>query len=157
MAGKKVESSLVVRTPGKYTLDVKSSGHEVVLDSGGVPGHTPQGMSPKEALLSAIIGCSTMDVIAWLGKRKVTYTSFKAQAESEQTESHPKVFSEVNIVYDLEGVENLKESLPHIKEAVDLSMTKYCGVSAMVSKVVPMFYTVRINGETLHRSQARFF
>ncbi|MCM0605772.1 MAG: OsmC family protein [Xanthomonadaceae bacterium] len=157
MAGKKIEAEIKIRTPGKYTFDVKAEDHTLVLDAGGVPGHTPLGMSPKQVLIGAILSCSAMDVVAWLGKRKVSYSSFRAYGESELTDHQPKVFSELNVVYELAGVEASEENLNHIREAVDLSMTKYCGVSAMVSKTVPIFYTVRINGEIEHRSQAKFF
>lgn len=157
MANKKVEAEIKIRTPGKYTFDVTAAGHTLTLDSAGVPGHEPQGMSPKQVLIGAILSCSAMDVVAWLGKRKVGYLSFAVHADSELSEQHPKVFKELNIIYELNGVDATEENIGHIREAVDLSMTKYCGVSAMVSKVVPLFYTVRINGEIEHRSQAKFF
>jgi putative redox protein len=58
------------------------------------------------------------------------------------------------MIYKLTGQDL---SVDKVREAVELSMTKFCGVSAMISKVVPIFYTIVINGEVEHRGQAKFW
>lgn len=152
-----VKVELQARTVGEYAFDVKAGPFSMILDSGSRPGYDSQGMTPKQALMAAIIGCSAMDIVGWMNKKKVPYESFKVSGGSEQTTTHPKVFVEAEIVFDIEGSQINESHLPIIVEAADLSMTKYCGVSAMVSKVVPLFYTVRINGEIEYRGQAKFF
>lgn len=136
-----------------YTFESKVRDFTILMDSSGL-GTKAAGPTPKEALLAAIMNCSGMDVVGLLKKHKVDYKTYEMTANAEQTAQHPKVFIQVDLCYRFTG-ENL--DLEKIKEAVDLSMTRYCGVSAMVSKVVPLYYVVMVNGEIEHRGEAKFF
>ena len=138
---------------GDFAFEATSRGHAVRMDTNGL-GSRDSGQTPKELLLAAISGCTAMDVIGLLRKYKVAYERFDILADAEQTDTHPKVFKKVELTYDLTGTEI---PLDRVREAVEHSMTRYCGVSAMVSKVVPLHYTIRINGEALHQGQAHFF
>jgi len=130
--------------------------HRITMDTSGMGGKD-LGPSPKELLLSSIIGCTAMDVISLLKKYRIDVESFKMSAEAHTTESYPKIFPQIDMIYDLV----IRDYQPevhdkHAIEAVELSMTKYCGVSAMVNETSPIFYTLRINGQIQFRDQARF-
>jgi putative redox protein len=114
---------------------------------------TDAGPSPKQLLLMSVLGCTAMDVIALMRKHKQNVTEFNVSGEGNLTETHPKIFKELNLIYDLHGEIDPEKA----KEAVRLSMSQYCGVSAMVSKAVPIRYTVKINGAVIAEDHARFW
>lgn len=89
------------------------------------------GFSPKALLLSGLAGCSGVDVVDILKKKKVEFGSIEIVTEAETTDTHPKVFTDITIIYK---VQTAAENLEKVKHAIELSLTKYCGVSAMLSK-----------------------
>ena len=109
--------------------------------------------TPKELLLAGLGGCTAMDVVALLKKHKQTTTSFEVTVEVETTSAgQPVVFTQALIAFKVQGTVDSKILL----EAVHLSQTKYCGVSAMLSKAFPIKYTVELNGEEIGRGKAEF-
>jgi len=103
-------------------------------ESGG-QGEAP---TPKEIVLHGLAGCTGMDVAAMLEKRGIRFTDFSVEVEAVQTEAHPKVFESIRITYRMKATE---ESRTAIERAIELSSTRYCGVSAMLGK------TARISWE----------
>jgi putative redox protein len=99
------------------------------------------GFSPKALLLSGLAGCSGIDVVDILTKKKVVFTGLEIVSEAETSETHPKVFTAITIVYK---VHTAPENLDKVKHAVELSLTKYCGVSAMLSKNSPIIPIIEI-------------
>ena len=79
-------------------------------------------------MLSSLAGCSGLDVISILDKMKVTLTDFKMNTFAELTDDHPRYYKQVNLEYHFYGP-NLDEE--KINRAVELSVTKYCGVMEM--------------------------
>jgi putative redox protein len=140
----------------EMTFEAKARGHAFTLDSPN-NGGKDLGASPKEALIAAILGCSAIDVVSLLKKYRLELKSFSMTGNAESRDIHPKIFPQIDIVFDL-GVDlpNRDTDLPKVLEAVELSMTKYCGVSAMVAPTSPIFYTVVVNGEIEGRGQANF-
>jgi putative redox protein len=99
------------------------------------------GFSPKALLLTGLAGCSGIDVVDILKKKKVIFTSLEIITEAETTETHPKIFTAITIVYK---VHTAPENLEKVKQAVELSLTKYCGVSAMLGKNSPITPVIEI-------------
>ncbi len=122
------------------------------MDTSGM-GSKNAGPSPKEALLGSVMACSAMDVVGLLRKHKVSYDSFSMTSNAEQTEKQPRVFVQIDLSYDFTGTDL---PLERLQEAVDQSMSLYCGVSAMIAPAVPIYYVVRVNGDIEHRGQAQF-
>lgn len=106
-----------------------------------VDGNKKNGHGPKALLLSGLAGCTGIDVISILNKMKVDFSDFSIEVETEQTEEHPKVFKDIQITYRLKTT---AENLEKVKKAIDLSLDKYCGVSAMLKKNSAIGYTVQI-------------
>jgi putative redox protein len=110
--------------------------HKVKLD-----GNKKEGFSPKALLLSGLAACSGIDVVEILQKMKVDFSDFEIDVEAEQTEGHPKVFKEIHILYKIKTNADNKDK---VKKAVDLSLEKYCGVSAMLKKNSPITYKIEL-------------
>ena len=133
-------------------FDTVSGEHHVLIDA-KPPIGKGAGFTPKELVLAGIAGCTAMDVIALLRKYKQDVKTFSVESKAIPSSSgHPVVFQDVSIVFTLEGTIEPAKAI----EAVTLSQTQYCGVSAMISKTVPMNYIVNLNGETIGTGKASF-
>jgi putative redox protein len=106
-------------------------GYDIPYDATAIIGND-KGVSPKTMLLSALAGCTGMDVVAFLNQKfKVPFSDLSIDVKGELTETHPKVFSRIQVIYTINVSEEGKEK---VREAVNLSATKYCGVQAMLGK-----------------------
>ena len=84
--------------------------------------------SPKAMMLSSLAVCSGLDIVAILGKMRVELDNFKINTVASLTEEHPKYYDEVKVQYQFFGKDLDKEK---IEKAVNLSVTRYCGVMEM--------------------------
>ena len=127
------------------TLTTWVADHHFISEQDGqrisLDGSLQQGMSPKALLLSGVAGCSGIDVVDILQKMRVTFTQLEVSAEAEQTEEHPRVFTQVDLVYRIDAEPS---ELDKVKKAVDLSLEKYCGVAAMLRKNSPIEYRIEL-------------
>jgi len=119
-------------------FDSQIDKHTLRMDAPEIMGDD-SGPSPKKILLAGLAGCTGMDVVSLLKKMKVSYTSFEMDIEADLTEEHPKVYSEIRLIYRFTG-ENLNRG--KIEKSIKLSQEKYCGVSAMLRKNCPIIYSI---------------
>lgn len=127
-------------------------GHKVMMDAmENVGGHN-LGMTPKEMVLNGVCGCSGMDVISILRKMRELPDSFKVTADAEKTTTTPSYFSKIHLQYLIDGKIEKEKAI----KAVSLSMTKYCGVSYMISQTADITYDIVLNGEVVFSAQAEF-
>lgn len=126
------------------TFDAELGGHHLMLDVPAEAGGKDLGPGPKSLLLAALAGCTGMDVVSILAKMKVGPYTFRMDVEADSTEEHPIVYKEIRLNYIFKG-----EAIPRDKilKAVDLSFERYCGVSAMLKKAMPIITKVFINDE----------
>jgi putative redox protein len=103
------------------------------------------GFSPKALLLSALAGCSGVDVVELLEKMRVPFADLRIEVEADQTSEHPKVFTGIHINYIVKTEEENREK---VRKAIELSLEKYCGVSAMLKKTSRINYTITIQSES---------
>jgi len=127
---------------GTLSFQIDQNGHTYILDAPENVGGNDSGPSPKGLLLSGLIGCTGIDVALLLKKMRVEYDNLEIKAETELTEEEPKVFKEITLSYYLNGDEN---DIKKIRKAVNLSMDKYCGVSAMLEKNSPIVSKIYLN------------
>ena len=120
-------------------------GHEFTSELDGnsiaIDGSRKNGFGPKALLLSAVAGCSGIDVVDILEKMRVAFTGLEIDVAAEQTQEHPKVYKDIYITYKLHTKPENEEK---VRKAIDLSLEKYCGVSAMLKKKSPIHYTLEI-------------
>ncbi len=107
------------------------SGHQILLDAKPEAGGEDKGPSPMELLLVALAGCTAMDVVIILKKKKADLHSLTIKVEGERAAQPPKYFTRIDIAYNFEG-KNLKEE--DIKQSIKLSKDKYCSVYAMIKE-----------------------
>jgi len=119
-----------------HEFEAEHEGNKIQLD-----GSTENGHGPKALLLSALAGCSGIDVVDILTKMKLEFSDFTIEVEADQTEEHPKVFKDIHIVYKMKTAHKNEAK---IKKAIELSLEKYCGVSAMLKKNSPIDYSLII-------------
>ena len=106
-----------------------------------IDGNRKEGPNPKALLLSAIAACSGIDVVDILEKMRVSFSDLTIDVETEQTDEHPRVFKDIWVTYKIKTGE---ENEDKVKKAIELSLDKYCGVSAMLRKNSPIDYKVEI-------------
>jgi putative redox protein len=107
-----------------------------------IDGDRIKGVSPKSLLLSGLAGCSGIDVVDILEKMRIPFSELTIDVESEQTEEHPKVFRDITITYK---IKTAPENEDKVRKAAELSLEKYCGVSAMLKKNAPIHFRIIIN------------
>jgi putative redox protein len=117
-------------------FESKQDHNQVQLD-----GNRKNGFSPKALLLSGLAACSGIDVVDILEKMRVEFSEFVIDTEAEQTAEHPKVFKDIHITYRIKTDAANEEK---VRKAINLSLDKYCGVSAMLKKNSPIHYKLEI-------------
>jgi putative redox protein len=106
-----------------------------------VDGDRKEGPGPKSLLLSGLAGCSGIDVVDILSKMRVTFSGLTIDAEADLTEDHPKVFKDIFVTYTIQTDPSNEDK---VKKAIDLSLEKYCGVSAMLEKNSAIHYKLQL-------------
>jgi putative redox protein len=98
-------------------------------------GGDDDGFKPLELILLGLAGCTGMDVISILQKKRQVVTNFEVKVHADRQEEHPKVFTRIMIEYLVTG-QALDPAA--VERAVELSETKYCPAQAMLAKSVVM-------------------
>lgn len=117
------------------------SGFSLMMDSNPEPGEERAGFSPMELLLVGLSGCTGMDVISILRKKREDVTGYEIHVTGERAEDHPMIFTDITVTHIVTGRNIKPES---VARAVELSETKYCGASAMLSKAARVTHTYEI-------------
>ncbi len=118
-----------------------NSGFIQKMDAEEIAGGGNDGARPMEFIALGLAGCTGMDVISILQKKKQPVADFQIKVHAERAEEHPKVFSRALIEYQVTG-KNVDEAA--LVRAIELSAEKYCPAQAMLSKAFPMqlIYTI---------------
>jgi putative redox protein len=111
------------------------SGFELPLGLDPEVGGDSDGFRPLELMVLSLAGCTAMDVISILMKKRQDVTAFEVKVHTKQAETLPKVFTQAVITYLVTGhaVDGAA-----VLRAIELSATKYCPAQAMLGKVIPM-------------------
>lgn len=137
---------VITEWKGKREFDSKIGNHHITLDSSPEHGGNDSGPSPKPLLLSALSGCSGLDVVAILEKMKISDYKFKMELDVEMANTTPDYYKTIYVNFYFEGKE-----LPHnkIMRAVNLSLEKYCGVYYMLDKASEIKHKIFINNKEI--------
>jgi len=99
------------------------------------------GTSPMELLLEGVAGCTGVDIVHILGKKRITLDGFEVRVRGKRADTYPAVYTEIEIEYLL-WAENLDSKA--VEQAIELSETKYCSASAMMAKTAEIRSSYKI-------------
>lgn len=116
------------------------NGHTIALDANAEFGGANSGPRPKPLMLTALAGCTGMDVISLLRKMKQPVSYFNIEVEAKLADEHPKTYTEISLVYQFKKGDDLDQG--KVEKAVKLSQERYCGVSAMLKPVAKVEYRI---------------
>ena len=134
-----MKESISAKWLNGLAFEAEVDGHKIYMDSAMEYGGKNTGPRPKPLMMVALAGCTAMDVAAILRKMKVEMEEFTVDVEGEVSEEHPKRFLGMKVVYRVKGRDINRAN---IEKAVNLSSTRYCGVSANYSKAFPISYEI---------------
>jgi len=138
------EKKAIVKQLQGITLAGKSdSNHWIMMDGSPTFGGSAAGASPKELVLMGLGGCTASDVISILTKKRTPVRNLEIRLTAQVSDAHPQVFTDVHIEYVVFG-EGVKEA--DVARAIELSTTKYCSVSAMLSPAMKLTHSYKIIG-----------
>jgi putative redox protein len=107
-------------------------GFHMDLDAEETVGGVGAGPQPHRLLLQALAGCTAMDVISILRKKRQQVSGLNVVVQGSRAEQHPKVYTRIDVLYRVRG-NNVDPQA--VARAIELSATRYCPVIAMLGKV----------------------
>ena len=131
----------VTLVDGMQFVGAADSGHAVVMDAPASSSGGNTGSRPMELLLLAFGGCSGMDVISILRKKKQNVSKFETNVDGEMAEDYPHMYTALHIEYVVTG-KNISEEA--VKRAIELSLDKYCSVGATLGKAAKITHSYKI-------------
>ena len=118
------------------------TGFQLSLGADPKVGGDNDGFRPMELMALSLAGCTAMDVISILNKKRQQVTGFEVRVHADRADDHPKVFTHVQIQYLIEGHEIDPAA---VERAIDLSASKYCPAQHMLNKAVTIEHTLKIS------------
>jgi putative redox protein len=129
---------IIRRVKGISLVGKADSDHWVPMDGPESLGGEDAGSRPIELFAIGLGGCTGMDVLSILQKKRVALDDFEMRIDVERADEHPKVFTKVHTTYVFYG-NDLEEK--HLARAIELSQEKYCSASKMLSQIAELTYS----------------
>ncbi|MBN1811214.1 MAG: OsmC family protein [Anaerolineae bacterium] len=128
--------------PGLRLVGEGGQGPAIVVDH-VLPDEERQegGPRPMELLLIGLAGCTSMDVVSVLQKKRQPLTGLQTKVTAERAEEHPKVYTKIHVEYVVTGRGVKPEA---VERAIELSETKYCPATAMLRQAAEITTSYRI-------------
>lgn len=128
---------------GKMQFNSLVNGHTIIMDAPERVGGEDNGPIPKPFVLTALSGCTGMDIVAILRKAEKTVDDFDMKVIGEISKQSPIEYTAIHVIYSFKGAgDHLEPTL----QAVTDSQEKYCGVSSLLKKAIPVTWEVVYNG-----------
>lgn len=133
------------RINNDFKLEARGTGpYPVYLDGAPKIGGHSDGVRPMELLLMGIAACSSMDVLSILRKMKQEVKEYSVEVQgSREQDKIPSLFETIHVSFSFDG--DLTDD--KVRRAIDLSMKKYCSVTAILEKTAKISYSFTINKE----------
>lgn len=136
--------------PARSRVEARTeAGHRVALDT-TPPFGDDAAPSPKETVLAALAGCTAMDVASILRKKRQPAATYEVEVAGESAEEHPKVFTVITVEHRVSGAVEAEA----LRRSIELSVTRYCPVSAMLSAAARIEHRYRLVGADGEERQA---
>ncbi|NDC41951.1 MAG: OsmC family peroxiredoxin [Chitinophagia bacterium] len=135
---------------GKMQFNALVNGHTVVMDAPERVGGEDNGPIPKPFVLSALSGCTGMDVVALMRKAGKELTDLNLKVTGEISKQAPIEYVAIHVLYDMKGrPEDEADALAVVMQ----SQEKICGISHMLKKIMPVTWQVVYNGKEVFNNQ----
>ena len=121
-------NKIEVNWKGQMLFESVAPEGSVMIDAAEEVGGQGKGLRPKAMMLTAMAGCTAMDVASLLKKMRAEVDDFKIEIEANLTDEHPKYYDKVHVTYRFYGSDFKKDK---IEKSVNLSVDRYCGVMEM--------------------------
>lgn len=125
----------VVWSEGLSFTGSADTGFEVPLGAAAAVGGKEDGFRPLELIATGLAGCTAMDVVSIMAKKRQELTDFRVSVAAERAAEHPRVFTSAVIDYEFTG-HDIKESA--VRRSLELSATTYCPAQAMLGRIMPI-------------------
>jgi putative redox protein len=135
------KESVTTKWLDKMAFETDVNGHKIIIDAEPGVGGENRGPRPKLFMLTALGGCTAMDVVSILKKMRVDLAGLNVTVEGDLTEEFPKHFTRMHVIYEFTGRDLPLEKL---QKAVELSEEKYCGVRVVYKKALELTSEIRI-------------
>ncbi|MBK7708148.1 MAG: OsmC family protein [Acidobacteria bacterium] len=134
-----IQAKAVVQWAGDdLYIGTSPSGHSITVDTKGENKTAP---SPVELLMIAVAGCTAVDVVSILQKKRQKITAYRAEISGTRREDHPRAFTSFHIHHLVYGHDVSEQA---VARAIELSDTKYCSVAATVRPAAEIETTFEI-------------
>jgi putative redox protein len=134
-------SAKITWTDGMQFVGEAGSGHAIVLDGRESVGGRNTGLRPMELLLVGLAGCTAMDIVHILRRKRQDVTDLQVNVEAERAGEHPRVFTTIELRYVVSGRDLSPKA---VKDSIALSQEKYCSASAMLGAMAEVSYSFEI-------------
>lgn len=131
---------------GKMQFNALVNGHTIIMDAPERVGGEDNGPIPKPFVLTALSGCTGMDIVALLRKAEKPVDDFNIRVIGELSKTAPMQYIAIHLIYDFTGINSNSNAA---LQAVNDSQEKYCGVSSMLKKALPVTWEVNYNTERI--------
>lgn len=136
---------------GKMQFNSLVNGHTIIMDAPEKVGGEDTGPIPKPFVLTALSGCTGMDIIAILRKTGKQVNDLDIIVTGELSSQPPIEYIAIHVKYIFKGDDLYKEAAMN---AVTVSQEKYCGVSHMLRKALPVTWEINYNGAEIFNNSA---
>jgi putative redox protein len=126
--------------PARSRVEARTASGKVIDLDGDPPEGDGEAPGPKETLLAALAGCTSMDVASILRKKRQAADRYEIVVEGESSDEHPRVFTSIRVEHRVHGAV-AQEAL---RRSIELSATSYCPVNAMLSAVATIEHHYRL-------------
>ena len=131
---------------GKMQFNALINGHTVTMDAPERTGGEDNGPIPKPFVLAALSGCTGMDIVALLRKGNHTINDLNMVVTGELSKQAPMQYVSIHVQYIFKADAAARKAAV---QAVTDSQEKYCGVSSMLKKAIPVTWEIIFNSVTI--------
>ena len=126
--------------PSRSRVEARTEHAQLISMDADPPLGDDSAAGPKEALLAALAGCTAMDVASLLRKKRQVADSYEIEVSGETAGAHPRVFTTITVEHRIGGAVEAEA----LRRSIELSATRYCPVSAMLSAIATIEHRYRL-------------
>jgi putative redox protein len=134
---------------GKMQFNALVNGHTIIMDAPERVGGEDNGPIPKPLVLTALSGCSGMDIVSYLRRTGKEIEDLNIKVTGELSKVAPIEYIAIHAVYSMTGQKGNENA---VVEAVNISQEKNCGVANMLRKALPVTWEINYNGMQVYNN-----